>query len=324
MTENGGVPQDDLPPGDHPPDASSGPSALMIGIAAVVAVALAALVLVFALGGDDDDTLIPATTVVDDTTTTSLPAETTTTVDDTTTTDPDTTTTTTTTTGPDDTTTTTTADDTTTTTVTTTTTTGPGDTTTTLPGDPTENELALTVWPWVGTDTRYADPVDAATAFAEEYLGMTDPLVGDFRQGDALSGEVEVRSVETFTPTLVSLRMFGRAGTWWVLGAATADIEVDEPPADAVVSSPLTVSGRSVAFEGTVQVTIRVDGDDEPVFEGFVTGGAAPGDSAPFEETFEWDAPESGRGQLVFFTVSSDDGRVLQATVVRVTFGSDE
>jgi hypothetical protein len=324
MTENGGVPQDDLPPGDHPPaDASSGPSALMIGIAAVVAVALAALVLVFALGGDDDDTLMPATTAVDDTTTTSLPGETTTTVDDTTTTEPDTTTTTTTTTGPDDTTTTTTADDTTTTTVTTTTT-GPGDTTTTLPGDPTENELAFTVWPWVGTDTRYTDPVDAATAFAEEYLGMTDPLVGDFRQGDALSGEVEVRSVETFTPTLVSLRMFGRAGTWWVLGAATADIEVDEPLADAVVSSPLTVSGRSVAFEGTVQVAIRVDGDDEPVFEGFVTGGAAPGDSAPFEETFEWDAPESGRGQLVFFTVSSDDGRVLQATVVRVTFRSEE
>ncbi|CAN5409851.1 hypothetical protein BH23ACT3_BH23ACT3_04170 [soil metagenome] len=299
----------------------------MIGIAAVVAVALVALVLVFALGGGDDDVDSVTTNTTDDTTTTLDATATTTTVDDTTTTTVDTTTTTAvdTTTTTDEVTTTTAADDTTTTSEPgDTTTTEPGHTTTTLPGDPNENELAVTVWPWAGSDTRYSDPVEAATAFAEEYLGMTDPLVGDFMQADALSGEIEIRSLETFTPTLVALRLFGEAETWWVLGAATADIEVDEPQADAVVSSPLTVSGRSVAFEGTVQVAIRVDGDDDPVFEDFVTGGGTPGDPAPFEDTFEWDAPDTGRGQLVFYTTSSDDGRVLQATVVRITFGAAE
>jgi hypothetical protein len=313
MTDDG-VPQDELPENE----VSTGPSAVMIAAAAVVAVAVVVLVVIFAIrGGDDDDTITTdtaETTAVDDTPTTveattttvadDAPTDTTTTVEATTTT-------------VDETTTTTTADD-------TTTTTEPVVTTTTLPGDPDDIELAATVWPWVGSDVRFTDPVEAATAFAVEYLGMTDPLVGEFRQGDLRSGEIEIRSVETFTPTLVDLRLLGDAQTWWVLGAITADIEVDEPASDAVVSSPLTVSGRAVAFEGTVQVAIRVEGDDEPAFEGFVTGGGAPGDLAPFEETFQWDAPAEGRGQLVFYTVSSDDGRVLQATVVRVNFGDDE
>ena len=49
------------------------------------------------------------------------------------------------------------------------------------------------IWPWVDSDTRYADPVEAASGFAVDVLGFTDPIVGEFLPGDSRSGEVEVR-----------------------------------------------------------------------------------------------------------------------------------
>ena len=48
------------------------------------------------------------------------------------------------------------------------------------------------IWPWSDTSTRFSDPVEAATNFATDYLGFTDPVVGDFQAGDSRSGEVEV------------------------------------------------------------------------------------------------------------------------------------
>jgi hypothetical protein len=281
----------------QPPPTGAGRSATsaLLGIIAVALVAILVLLIVLLARGEEDD---------DGTTTTDLTStsiDTTTTVAGTTTTTTSTSTTTT---------------STSTTTTSTTTTTAPS--TTTAPA----GDTATAVWPWVDSDVRYDDPVDAARGFAIDFIGFTDPLIGEFMQGDSRSGEVEVRSIETFAPTIVFVRQLGPDDTWWVLGSATENIVVDAPEALASIASPLSVSGQSTAFEGTVEVEIRADGVDEPIFEGFVTGGGFEG-LGPFADVFAFPNPGVGSGAIVFQTTSSDDGRIWEAGVIRVSFAAN-
>jgi len=119
------------------------------------------------------------------------------------------------------------------------------------------------------------------------------------------------------------VRQLGNDGTWWVVGAATANIEVDSPTALSAVTSPVTLKGRANAFEGNVNVAILVDGKPEPIVEGFVTG--MMGEMGPFESAQEFPAPGGQPGQLgsiVFRTLSAEDGSVWEAGVVRVRFAA--
>lgn len=185
------------------------------------------------------------------------------------------------------------------------------------PVDPEVYESA--VWPWFDSGVRYTEPVAAARGFATDFVGFTDPVVGEFMQGDSRSGEVEITSDDGGPVTTVFVRQLGPDDTWWVLGSATENIEVDEPDALDEITSPLEVEGSALAFEGTVNVDIRADGEDEPLFEGFVTGGGT--EMAPFDDELEWDNPGEGSGAVVFKTLSARDGSIEQAAVVRVTFG---
>jgi hypothetical protein len=175
------------------------------------------------------------------------------------------------------------------------------------------------VWPWYDDDLRYDDPVEAARGFAEDFIGFADPVVGEFQQGDSRSGEVEVRPVEDGPVTTVFVRQVGDDDTWWVLGSATANIEVDLPTAMSAVDDPLLTEGRASAFEGTVEVEIRVDGEPEPLGTGFVTGS---GDATlgPFEGEIRWPNPGGGWGAVVFLTRSAENGQVWEAGVLRVGF----
>lgn len=175
------------------------------------------------------------------------------------------------------------------------------------------------VWPFADSDVRYTDPVEAARGFAVDYVGFTDPIVGEFQAGDNRSGEVEVRSFENGPATVVLVRQITDDDTWWVLGSATENIVVEQPEALSTVTSPLTVSGEARAFEGTVDVELRGDGLDEPLASGFVTGSGGP-DLGPFEGTFEFDQPDVFAGALVLFTLSAEDGSVVEASVMRVLF----
>lgn len=194
---------------------------------------------------------------------------------------------------------------------------------TTFSGTLTDEELAVVVWPDQSSSRRFDDPTAAARAFATELLGFTDPLVDEFAAGDARSGEVQLRPAPDGPVTTVLLRQFGDEGSWWVLGAQTPDIEVTEPSAGSAIDSPLQPAGRSRAFEGTVEVEVLVDGSTEPVGSGFVTGGATE-QLEPFSGSIEFDADGARWGAVVFRTTGGEDGRVWQATVVRVGFiGAD-
>ena len=119
------------------------------------------------------------------------------------------------------------------------------------------------------------------------------------------------------------VRRLGVEDSWWVLGADTANIELTAPSWLATVSSPVTLTGTSVAFEGTVSTQVRQDGGDRPLGEGFVTGGATS--MGPFEGTLSFTAPDQHYGAIVLLTRSlggADAGNVREASVLRVRFGA--
>lgn len=269
---------------------------LLIAGAVVIVVALVAAL--FLLGDNDDagdDTLTsgPSTTAVSETTSAvdTTASATTTEVPDTT--SPDTTT-------PD--------------TTTPATTDAP---TTEVP--PLPDNLRPAIWPWAHTDTRYDDPVDAATSFATDFLGFDEPIVGEFMAGDSRSGEVEVRAFDTGPVTLVSVRQLTTDDDWWILAATSENITVDEPEYGAEVVSPLIVSGTVLAFEGTVDVELRADGNGEPIFEGFVTGSGGP-EPGPYSESFEFTSPGPLGGALVMLSRSSEDGSTIEAWTMRIFY----
>jgi hypothetical protein len=148
---------------------------------------------------------------------------------------------------------------------------------------------------------------------------MVNPLVGAFAQGDARSGEVSIRATSTGPRTTVLVRQLDTDGSWWILGSTTPNIQVSVPVPRAQVSSPVTLRGRSTAFEATVNVSIREDDHPTALAESFVMGGAN-GTLGPFDTAMNFTHPTSPNGAIVFYTVSSESGHVTEATVIRVRY----
>jgi hypothetical protein len=190
------------------------------------------------------------------------------------------------------------------------------------PAPDADDPLAGAVWPLPDSETRYTDPVEAARSFAVDFVGFTDPVVGEFLVADSRSGEVEVKPSDDGPITIVFVRKLVDDDSWWVLGSASQNVIIANPPVRATVDSPLTVSGQARAFEGNVKVELRADGAAEPLFTGTVTGGAGP-DLGPFEGTFEFSDPGTGGGALVATVQSAEDGSVAEAAVMRLFFDSD-
>jgi hypothetical protein len=199
---------------------------------------------------------------------------------------------------------------------TTSTTSAPTSETTTSTSTLSPDEARGIVWPRPG-GAVYDDPVEAAVTMATDLVGFTSPIAGEFQAGDARSGEVPIRAKSTGAVTTVQVRQLGD-GYWYVLGAATDDLRLESPDAGAAVSSPVTVSGRSRAFEGTIVVSVHAQADAHALGQQPLIGGAGE-DLGPFTGEIEFDAPSSASpGALVVLTESAEDGRVWQATVVPV------
>lgn len=208
----------------------------------------------------------------------------------------------------------------------TTTTTPPDATTTTTTAEATTTtafaptvDPAIPVWPRVHSAQRFDDPEAAARSFAIDFVGMTDPIIGAFQQGDSRSGEVPVQPRENGPVSTVLVRQL-EDSTWFVIGSTTDDIRLDTPEALSDIDCPVRLTGEALAFEGTVQVSIRDDYTDEGIGTGFVTGGGGP--SAPFDGEVECDLDllDDGVhfGSIVLTTESGEDGSVWQMVVVRV------
>jgi hypothetical protein len=185
---------------------------------------------------------------------------------------------------------------------------------------PPDGDLDAALWPDATGPVGYTDPEILVTDFVTDRVGMSDPDVGPLLQGDARSGEIEVRPApDSPLVTTVFVRQLGPNDLWWVIGAASQNIVVDEPSALDTVGSPLTVSGSGVAFEGTIAVTLWADGVAEPLDETFVTAGGGP-EPGPFTGTLTFTVPDVAGGSLLFTSDSAEDGSVLEFGAIRVLF----
>jgi hypothetical protein len=189
-------------------------------------------------------------------------------------------------------------------------------TTTTVAPPPVDR--ATPIFPDPSTARRFDAPEALVAAFATEVVGMTDPIVGDFAQGDSRSGEVEVRGFAGGAPTTVFVRRL-EDDTWFVLGAVTASIQPDQPAAFDTVVSPLALTGAAFAFEGTVQVAMFADGTDAPVGATFVTG-RGDGVLGPYEGQIEFTTP-AAFGWLLYTSEGGEDGAPIEFAAVRLRFG---
>ena len=143
-------------------------------------------------------------------------------------------------------------------------------------------------------------------------------MIGEFLEGDATSGEVTVRASDPGPITTVFVRRL-TDDDWWIVGAVGENIMIDDPETGDTVESPLRVAGSAAAFEGTVAVELRADGNGEPIFEGFVTGSGGP-IPGPFDETFEFASPGDTGGALVMLSRSPVDDSVVEASTIRIFY----
>lgn len=189
----------------------------------------------------------------------------------------------------------------------------PGQTTTSV-----TSSTWLAVWP-TSTSSPYATPAAAARSFAVHVLSMKHPILERYRAGDTRSGEIPIRATATGPVTTVLVRQLARDTSWWVLGAVSDAIVINQPSARSAVRSPFVLAGDSTAFEGVVNVTLRSDALASPLVQTTVMGGAN-GVMGPFRATLHFASPSSRYGVLVLFTRSAKDGSVTEASAIRVRF----
>jgi len=165
----------------------------------------------------------------------------------------------------------------------------------------------------------------AAVTFLRE-LGMRDPVAATYRRTATATAEVGLhpragegdRELSQVT-TRVQLHRYTNG--WVPTGARADSIEVDQPLPFSRIESPATVSGLSVAYEGTVHVRVLQDrrGPDRVLGKGFVTGGGT--ELAPFSGSIRFADPANGiAGWVVFSGDTGADTGIMSATAVRVRF----
>ena len=165
---------------------------------------------------------------------------------------------------------------------------------------------------WPAADVVFDTPEEAAEDFVQVVLGVP-PTLGEFQQGDARSGEVDVfSSGEGENPTNVVrgrllLRQLGPDDGWFVIGATNDNATITSPASgDEVDAGSLTVSGRARGFEATVVVRAFVAGDADTELDRQVTTGGALETPEPF--TTDLDLSGAPPGSVVALLVQGGTG----------------
>jgi hypothetical protein len=192
------------------------------------------------------------------------------------------------------------------------TTTTPSSTTT---APPAQVRPALAVFPVPGS-APLQSPTAAARQFAATFLHFPQPVVTAAEQISADREIVTVRANPTAPDTHVALL---RTDGWWVLGAESPDLLVLTPSGTGIVTSPLTVVGRSTASESVINLEVRAADGATSLGSGTALGGSM-GTMMPFRTSLAFSPPPTTTGSLVVTTVSPKDGTVLEATVVALRF----
>ena len=158
---------------------------------------------------------------------------------------------------------------------------------------------------------RFDTPEAAAEDFVSQVLEVP-PELGEFEQGDARSGEIEVFSPGEGGGTRVArgrllLRQLGADGGWFVLAAVNDNAAITSPEAGAdVPAGPLDVEGRARGFEANVVVSAFVAGGAAAELDRAVTQGGALETPEPF--TVSLDLSGASPGDVVTLLVRGGTG----------------
>ena len=178
------------------------------------------------------------------------------------------------------------------------------------------------VWPGPGDAGRFDDPILAATAFVDEYLGMVNAVVEPTGE-DTFTARPGIEGGGTFPPegprTFVHTAVVnGRAV---VTGAESPNVKVEAPARVAEISSPVRVSGSARnLYEANVIADVRAEGVLEPLVTTATTAAGSGPELAAFSVDLSFEAPGVRRGAIVVRSDSGIEG-TPEATVVPVRFG---
>jgi hypothetical protein len=172
------------------------------------------------------------------------------------------------------------------------------------------------IWPFEAMNRTFTNPEDAAKSFAVDYLGMTHARVVGSGGNEAMAEVAIVPNDRASARTNVQLENRGEQG-WVVVGAKADQIEVDTPTPHTALTLPLSLAGRSVAFEAQIGVELRAFGSMTPFAQSFVMGGGT--DMQPFQGQI--DAPgvslASDKAVLILFEGdASGEQTYTKATVI--------
>lgn len=168
---------------------------------------------------------------------------------------------------------------------------------------------------WPAADVVFATPEEAAADFVAAVLvSEGDPVLGEFQQGDARSGEITVlfegETGELDPPNergVLVLRQLGPTDGWYVIAATSEGVEIDTPTsAGQVTASTTRVAGSGRGFEGTLIVSAFRPGDPGAEFDLQIGAGGAFEEREPFE--VELDLSGAAAGEVVVILVRGDTG----------------
>jgi catechol 2,3-dioxygenase-like lactoylglutathione lyase family enzyme len=166
---------------------------------------------------------------------------------------------------------------------------------------------------WPAADVVFATPEEAARDFVSKVLGV-EPVLGEFRQGDARSGEIEVLFLgeggdARFVRSLLLLRQLGPDNGWFILAAVNDNITIASPESMSTVpAGPLAVAGQGRGFERTVVVTAFYPGAPRPLVEPLAQQITMAGDINPEPFSVTLDLAAATPGAVVTLLVRGDTG----------------
>jgi len=183
---------------------------------------------------------------------------------------------------------------------------------TTTTGVPTSSTTPAAAQPaiWPAADVVLTTPEEAASGFVREVLRV-EPVLGEFQQGDARSGEISVLSPGEGGPQsprgLLFLRQLGPADGWFVIGAGSELASITVPATgDTVPRGPLTVEGIGTGFEATLVVRAFAAGDPAREFDQQVVMAGNLGTPLPYSTTL--DLSGAAPGEVVALVVQGGVG----------------
>ncbi len=186
--------------------------------------------------------------------------------------------------------------------------------TATAPAPPAALDQAL--WP-APADARPATaPRAVARSFVEDFVGVDNPAIGAFQEGEPRAGEVPVmrrgengRATDRVIATVVVRQLDGER--WFVTGALSDEIEVTRPEVRSEISSPVTIAGTGVGHEGNIVLRVHTAFDPQPLGLDPVTAGAMQ--QEPFSAQLAFRRPADA---------NADTGAIV-ARAVQPVAGSD-